>query len=198
MVIFLAGVHGVGKTFMGKPAAETLGLRYATASSLIREALNGKTTWQESKHTSNIDANQEALITAVNSIIESSDVVLVLDGHFVLRNESGGLVSIPTDVFRRLGLSAVILLESPSTVIAARLEERGAPQSIEKISEMANAELGRAEQVCREIGIELTRLVSPSSEQLLIALRRLLSSTKKIASEDLIQSPSVSIPRRLI
>jgi adenylate kinase len=184
MVIFLAGVHGVGKTFLGKPAAETLGLKYATASSLIREALNGKTTWQESKYTSNIDANQEALVTAVNRIVESFDVALVLDGHFVLRNESGDLVSIPTDVFRRLGLSSVILLESPSSVIAERLEERGAPQSIEKISEMATAELNRAEQVCREIDIELTRLISPSSEQLLLTLRRLLSSAKNIGPED--------------
>jgi broad-specificity NMP kinase len=94
------------------------------------------------------------------------------------------LVSIPTDVFRRLGLSSVILLESPSSVIAERLEERGAPQSIEKISEMATAELNRAEQVCREIDIELTRLISPSSEQLLLTLRRLLSSAKNIGPED--------------
>jgi len=183
MVIFLAGVHGVGKTYMGKPAAETLGFKYATASSLIREVLDGKTTWQANKHTSNIDTNQEALITAVNRITQGSDTSLVLDGHFVIRNELGDLVSIPTEVFKRLGLSSVILIESPSSVVAARLEERGAPQSIEKISALAEAESNRAEQVCREIGIELTRLMSPSNEQLLLELRRSLSSANISGSE---------------
>ena len=47
MVIFLAGVHGVGKTFLGKPVAESLGFKHATASDLIREELGGQ-SWQDS------------------------------------------------------------------------------------------------------------------------------------------------------
>ena len=37
MTIFVAGIHGVGKTFLAQPAAARLGMRYATASQLIRE-----------------------------------------------------------------------------------------------------------------------------------------------------------------
>jgi len=37
MTIFVAGIHGVGKTYVAKPVAQRLGLRYATASQLIRE-----------------------------------------------------------------------------------------------------------------------------------------------------------------
>ena len=37
MTIFVAGVHGAGKTFATKPACQKLGLVYATASQLIQE-----------------------------------------------------------------------------------------------------------------------------------------------------------------
>ncbi|AFT71379.1 Putative adenylate kinase [Alloalcanivorax dieselolei B5] len=171
MVIFLAGTHGVGKTFLGKPAAESTGCRYATASSLIRDELGGMQNWEDNKRTKNVNGNQEALVAAVFRIVENDDVTLVLDGHFVLRNESGGVVSLPSDIYRRLGLSSVILIESPAPVVASRLKERGTPQSIEDISELAEAELRRAECVCKEIGIPLTKLVSPSKEQLLSALQ---------------------------
>ncbi len=177
MVIFLAGAHGVGKTFLGKPAAESLGFKYATASSLIRDELGGGQNWKENKRTGNIDGNQEALVTAVARIVEGDDVTLVLDGHFVLRNESGDLVSLPTNIFRRLGLSSVILIESPVSVVAERLEERGTPQSLEDISELAEAELRGAENVCEEIGIPLIRLASPSKERLSLEMQEAVSSS---------------------
>ena len=36
MTIFVAGVHGAGKTFATKPACQKLGLVYATVSQLIQ------------------------------------------------------------------------------------------------------------------------------------------------------------------
>lgn len=171
MVIFLAGAHGVGKTFLGRPSAETLGFRYATASSLIRDELNGKQSWGKSKRTKNVDSNQETLISAVSRILEDDDVTLVLDGHFVLRNEAGNLTPLPSDIFKRLRLKSVILLEAPADVVAARLEERGASQSLENISELAEAEFRNAKHVCEEIGISLTRVKSPSKKKFLSTLR---------------------------
>lgn len=171
MVIFLAGAHGVGKTFLGRATAEILGLRYVTASSLIRDELDGKQNWCKSKRTRNVESNQEALISAVLRILEKGDVTLVLDGHFVLRSESGDLTPIPSDVFKRLRLESAILLEAPASVVAARLRARGAPQSLENISELAEAESRNAECLCEEIGISLTRLVSPSKEEFLSVLK---------------------------
>lgn len=39
MIIFVAGVHGAGKTFATKPACQKLGLVHATASQLIKEGI---------------------------------------------------------------------------------------------------------------------------------------------------------------
>lgn len=173
MVIFLAGAHGVGKTYLGRVTAEILGLRYATASSLIRDEIDGKQNWCKSKRTRNIESNQEALISAVSRILEEGDVTLVLDGHFVLRNESGDLTPLPSDVFKRLRLKSAILLEAPASVVEARLRARGAPQSLENISELAEMELSNAKCLCEEIGISLTRLVSPSKEEFLSVLKEI-------------------------
>jgi len=172
MVIFLAGAHGVGKTFLGRLATKTLQFRFAVASSLIRDEMDSKQSWGKTKRTRNIDSNQEALISAVTKIQKDGDTTLVLDGHFVLRNESGDLTPLPSGIFKRLGVGSVILLEAPVHVVRDRLEERGAPQSLESISELEKAELDNARHVCEEIGIPLTRLRSPSKEELLLTLKK--------------------------
>lgn len=172
MVIFLAGVHGVGKTFLGEPASKLLGFQYATASSLIRNEFGGKQSWAENKRTKNMDNNQEALISSVSRIIEKNQGPLVLDGHLVLRDEQGSLISISSDIFKRLGVSYVILLEAPSSTVAERLLVREAPQPLEDITELAEAECKNAENICNELNIPLIKLLSPSSEQLLSAFKR--------------------------
>lgn len=172
MVVFLAGVHGVGKTFLGKPAAESLGFQYATASSLIRSELDDKQNWTENKRTKNVDNNQEALVASVSRIIKANKSVLILDGHFVLRSEHGDLVSLSPDLFKRLGVTSVILLEAPASIVAERLAARGAPSSLGEIEELADAERKNAQNVCDEIKAPLIKLSTPSSEQLLFALRK--------------------------
>ncbi|MGY1489665.1 ATP-binding protein [Methylobacillus pratensis] len=172
MVIFLAGVHGVGKTFLGRPVAEFLGLSYATASSLIREERGGRVSWDKGKKTTDVDENQELLVTAVTRILEKNGAPLVLDGHFVLRNEKGDIAPISASVFRRLRVSSVVLLEAPLSVVAERLVLRGSPQSLEDISELVEAERKSAEDICKEIGVPIERIFSPSSEQLSAAFKR--------------------------
>lgn len=174
MVIFLAGVHGVGKTFLGKPVAEALGFQYATASSLIRAELNNEQSWTENKRTKNVDDNQEALVASVSRIIKVNKSVLILDGHFVLRNEHGDLVSLSSDLFKRLGVTSVILLEAPASIVAERLAARGVQSSPKEVKELAKAERKNAEHICNEIMVPLVKLRSPSSEQLSLALKRVV------------------------
>ena len=69
MTVLVAGAHGVGKTFLAKPAAERLGFRYATASQLIRDE-RGHATWTETRQVTQIDENQIALARAVARILD--------------------------------------------------------------------------------------------------------------------------------
>ena len=175
MVIFLAGVHGVGKTFLGKPVAESLGFKHATASDLIREELGGQ-SWQDNKHTSNVNENQEALIAAVSRI--SKKIPLILDGHFVLRNTYGDIVPLPTNIVNRLAIKSVILMESPSNIIASRLDARGASQSLQEIEEIAIKEVNHARYVCDELNIPFVKLFSTTQEQLRIAVEKSIAGCK--------------------
>lgn len=177
MVIFLAGVHGVGKTFLGEPTAKELGMNYASASSLIKKGLKNNQSWQEDKRTKNIDNNQKILINAVSDLVGSNQVSLLLDGHFVLRNEKGVLTDLPITVFQKLNLSSVILFEAPSNIILERLTDRGAPQPIEQIEELAKAERAHAERVCKSLNIPLLILKMPKKEDLLLTLTQLQANT---------------------
>ena len=135
MTIFLAGAHGVGKTFLARTVAATQGLVHVTASELIRQE-RGRTTWTDDGCTDEVEKNQEALIAAMQR--RASDLHgLLLDGHFVLRDAAGNLVRLGVDVFSRLEVRATILMEAPEQVIAGRLKERtGTMPDLEQIREL--------------------------------------------------------------
>ena len=174
-VIFLAGVHGVGKGFLGTPVANALGISHFTASQLIREE-KGQATWGADKKTADLDDNQLALIRAVGQRRLTHPSIL-LDGHFVLRNAQGVLTPLATMVFKELHLTGVILLTEGENIIASRLAMRDKGETdVGAISELAEAELTHAQEVCRELGLPLAIIHTPTAENVGDAIRRLLKT----------------------
>ena len=171
-VIFLAGVHGVGKGFLGTPVANALGISHFTASQLIREE-KGQATWGTDKKTSDLDDNQLALIRAVGQRRLTHPHIL-LDGHFVLRNAQGILTPLATSVFKELHPTGVILLTEDESIIASRLalRDKGTPD-IQAISELASAELTHAQAVCTELGVSLKILNKPTEKSVGDAIKQL-------------------------
>ena len=174
-VIFLAGVHGVGKGFLGTPVANSMGIAHLTASQLIREE-KGQATWGIDKKTSDLDDNQLALIRAVGQRRLTQPNIL-LDGHFVLRDAKGVLTPLATSVFKELHLTGVILLTEEANIIASRLvlRDKGTPD-IQAISELAAAELAHAQDICTEIELPLVIIHAPTLASLTDAVTRLLKS----------------------
>lgn len=172
-VIFLAGVHGVGKGFLGAPVASSMGIAHLTASQLIREE-KGQATWGLDKKTSDLDDNQLALIRAVAQRRLSHPNIL-LDGHFVLRDAQGVLTPLATSVFKELHLTGVILLTEAESVIAKRLalRDKGTPD-VQATSDLAAAELTHAQAVCTELELPLVKIHAPTEASLTDAVTRLL------------------------
>lgn len=172
MTIFVAGVHGVGKTFATKPACQKLGLVHATASQLIKEE-RGQATWDAAKVVSDVDQNQAALISAARRIRESG-ATLVVDGHFVLRLAPGSHKRLPVQVFRALDCSSVLLIRSPVPVLLERLQARQDMSWSEvELTEFSKAEDAHGAEVAMALGIPLKILDSPSVQEVETWLERL-------------------------
>jgi adenylate kinase len=174
-LIFLAGVHGVGKGFLGTPVANSMGITHLTASQLIREE-KGQATWGNDKKTSDLDDNQLALIRAVAQRRLTHPHIL-LDGHFVLRDAQGVLTPLAMSVFKELHLSGVILLTETESVIVSRLalRDKVMPNG-QAISELAAAELTHAKAVCTELKLRFVEIHAPTLPSLTEAATKLLQS----------------------
>lgn len=163
MNIFVAGVHGVGKTYLAARLPSTLGFTHTSASKLIKEE-RAMPSWGVDKRVSDVDANQLALATAVKRY-NNTGTPLLLDGHFVLLDGSGNFVRLGTDVFGTLNISGVVLLEAEPQVIAARINERdGRIVDIDHLSDFIVAERSQAKIVCDGLGIPMRVLVDPSPQ----------------------------------
>ena len=164
MIIFVAGIHGVGKTFLGAPVAQKLGIRHATASQLIREE-RGLQSWGADKRVSGLDENQAALVSATKRL-SSSGQKLLLDGHFVLRGTNGEFNEIDTQVFRDLQISAVLLLEADIDVVIERLRARGDTSwTSSELRILAEHEEAHARHVSSALGIAFRSLLAPGERQ---------------------------------
>lgn len=160
MTVFVAGIHGVGKTYLCRQYAETFGVRHESSSELIRRALSHP-EWDRDKKTSNIDGNQSILQGAVQKIV-SSEALLLLDGHFVLINKAAEIVPIDTSVYEGLSLSGVVLLEARPELIISRIKDRDSVKTTFDIESLLQAERAHAQLTCRALEITLEILHEPT------------------------------------
>lgn len=161
MNIFVAGIHGVGKTYLAKRLSDENKLMHTSASKLIQEE-RASEDWNIDKRVADMDANQVALANAVAKK-NSENIALLLDGHFVLLGQDGQFRPLDVSVFKTLNLSSVILIEAQPDVVASRVTQR---ENIYRdptwLSDFIRRERAQAERVCGELKLPLTILDSPS------------------------------------
>lgn len=170
-VIFLAGVHGVGKGYLGSRVAPTLGMTHCTASQLIREE-KGRVNWGADKVVTDVGENQIALIAGLERRRAGSASIL-LDGHFVLQIAMEEYVRLDLEVFRCLRLTGVILLVEDEMTIVQRLALRDSvSHNPASIARLAGQEAAHANFVCDALGIPLTILSCGNENSLGEAIRK--------------------------
>ncbi|RBJ81334.1 AAA family ATPase [Pseudomonas sp. MWU12-2534b] len=163
MVVFVAGVHGVGKTYLCERFSAISGIQHASASSLIKNELK-TSNWESNKLVSDIDSNQIALTAAVKRITESSKHLL-LDGHFMLKKHDNNLAAVHEDIFKNLNLSLILLIESEAETIRQRLISRDSNASSGDIENFLQEEKSRAHYISKLLDISLIILRSPSEKE---------------------------------
>lgn len=152
-MIFLSGIHGVGKTFFCNLAKEKLGIKSYSASQLIAEKRNKG--FLTDKFVSDIDDNQSLLIETIDELRQNKEE-FILDGHFCLLNACGEVARIPYNTFELLRPEAIILLtEKPDVIAERRFQRDGIIQDICEIREFQEAEKQYAQEVSQNFKVPL-------------------------------------------
>ena len=160
-MVFVGGIHGVGKSTICSDVFEALGYECVTASSLIA-AYGGKT--DHNKRIDHVEENQSLLLAALDKA-KSKNGRLLLDGHYTLINGQGDIKPIDVEVFRAMRLNQLILIKGKPDKIAARLEARdGRLWTQSFLSNFQEAEEAHARNVAKSIGVPL-RIISNDIEK---------------------------------
>ena len=152
-MIFISGVHGVGKSYFCNLVKEATGIECYSASSLIKE--RKKQGFPANKRVADIDENQLYLLAAVDDLRATLGEFL-LDGHFCLLNTEGVITRISLDTFTTLKPEAIILLTEEPEIIAKRRQERdGVDHKASDIKDFQDEEVKYAKEVSELLQVPL-------------------------------------------
>jgi adenylate kinase len=156
-VIFVAGVHAVGKSTACNVLTEKLGIPNFRASQIIKGEQSSAVD-ESSKLVADVAENQRLLIQGVRKILEKGN--LLLDGHFTMRRKSDGdIETIHVDVFRELQICGVLLYTDEPGEISKRMHARdGVLQPVEMLQSHQDAEVAHAKHVVATLAIPLVIL----------------------------------------
>ena len=121
IIIFVGGIHGVGKTYFCKKIATELNMKHYSSSDLIFEQTNENPS--KNKQVNSPNSNQELLIKAVKNIYKTKTTFL-LDGHCCLLNKCGDIEKISLHTFEKLNPRAMIVMIDSIDSISQRLLQR--------------------------------------------------------------------------
>jgi adenylate kinase len=156
-VVFVGGIHGVGKSTLCERVAAANDFVHVTASAIIRDA-GLKTRLPKEKMVRDVVANQALLLGGFLKLRSTcTSKGILLDGHFALTTHEGVSERVPIDVFGALQVSSLICLQDSPGAIASRLNMRdGSTGGEDFLSEFQRLELNHAAEVSRELGLRLT------------------------------------------
>ncbi len=106
---------------MGEALFQRQGIPFYSAGDLISQ-INGE-TYGANKSAANKEHNQDILSMQIEHLLEQHDRIL-LAGHFCIVNKQGNVDRLPNDVFKKLHIDKIILLEAEEHKIAGHLQTR--------------------------------------------------------------------------
>lgn len=106
-IIFIGGVHGVGKGTICQKIKEKLDFTHLSASEVLK--------WDDfknekgDKRVENVSTTQQRLIENLKNIVNPQKKYL-LDGHFCLLKKDNSIERVPLKVFQQINPLAVIIV----------------------------------------------------------------------------------------
>lgn len=120
-IVFIGGIHGVGKSTICRHICSELNLEYLSASELIKWANLNEDT--KNKKVRDILETQNRLILGLTNTIQRRKNYL-LDGHYCLLNSDNEIVKVPLATFEEINPISINLILGDISEIKNRLEFR--------------------------------------------------------------------------
>lgn len=172
-IIFLGGVHCVGKNTLCSASLSDTNILALSASDVLRWS---EISPKENKKVKDINATQDRLIEGLRKMVEL-DRKYVLDGHFCLLDKDGEVKRVPFETFRAINPSGIVVLTDSPSLIVKRLKERdNTKYTASLIDSFQQEEVAYAKEVANILSIpyiELKGAIS-SAEKFLKFVRDVL------------------------
>ena len=156
-VVFIGGIHVVGKTTICREISDQENIVHLVASELIKGKLScvAGTSAPSEKKVRNIKDNQEILISALDEITLPGGRFM-LDGHFVLFNKNEEVQRVPLTTFEKIEPDKLVVITGEPEILQKRLRTRdGKVYPVEKLKDMQEQEVEYASVVAERFGIQL-------------------------------------------
>jgi adenylate kinase len=169
-IIFIGGIHGVGKSTICQHICRELNMEYLSASEILK--------WKDinedvkNKKVENIPFTQDRLITGLKNTLQE-DKNYLLDGHYCLLNKDNEVVNISLDTFKQINPITLVLILGDITEIKKRLEIRdNKPYEYELLEHLQNSELTYAKYLSETLGLALNIGTQNDYTEMLNLLRK--------------------------
>jgi adenylate kinase len=155
-IIFIGGIHGVGKGTACAKIQQSLFVEHLSASDILK--------WSEvspdrsNKLVKDISDTQDRLIKGLQKTVDPNKKY-ILDGHFCLFDSNGKVNPVPLDTFLEISPILVSVITCDPVIIAKRLKDRdGRKYNISTIVEMQNTEIEHAQLIADRLKVSFIEL----------------------------------------
>ena len=157
-VIFVAGIHVVGKSTACEKTSHTKSIPYFSVGALIK-AEEEVAISKRGKAVADIKGNQGLLTQAVDKTLNNVTGNILLDGHLTLINPNKEISKLDISVFQSLHLKHLVVFRDDPTEILKRITKRDQDTySLDFITLHQDKELEHVEFIAKNLQIPLTIL----------------------------------------
>jgi adenylate kinase len=168
-IIFIAGIHGVGKSTLCKNVAKMHNVKHIVASELISTKLITKGV-----DFTDIKDNQRSIITRLKEELKENGTLL-FDGHFTLLTADKNIWKIPEDTFKEINPKRIILLiDKPINIQKKLMKRDGLKHDINLIEKLQYEEVRYAKDISIILNIELDVIDINDRDDIMCHLNKIL------------------------
>ena len=167
-IIFIGGIHGVGKGTVCKEIASKTDLIHITASEILKW---NEISSSDNKFVNNISSTQERLINGLKNLIKN-DKQYLLDGHFCLLNSNGVPCKIDEETFDNINPKIISIVIDDIEKIVNRLEKRDKKKyDIKILNELQKMEIEYAKYLSKKYSIPYIEIKNNDYKSLLNSIK---------------------------